>query len=41
MNGYPRDLHVDLSKLRASTLKRYAWYYNIDGLSSKLLRPVR
>ncbi|GBG29705.1 SAGA-associated factor 29 [Hondaea fermentalgiana] len=31
MNDYPRNLHIDLSKLRAQTLKRYAWYYHLDA----------
>uniref|UniRef100_A0A7S2RMR3 SGF29 C-terminal domain-containing protein n=1 Tax=Mucochytrium quahogii TaxID=96639 RepID=A0A7S2RMR3_9STRA len=31
MNGYPRNLAVDFSKLRPNTLKRYAWYYNVEA----------
>jgi len=31
MNDYPRNLHIDLSKLRAQTLKRYAWFYHVDA----------
>jgi len=31
MNSYPRELHVDFSKLRTNTLRRYAWYYKLSA----------
>ena len=34
MNAYPRELHVDMSKLRQTTLKRYAWYFKLDSAAA-------
>ncbi len=31
---YPRHLKVDFTKLPPNTLKRYAWYFNLDHRSS-------
>lgn len=31
MESYPSKLKVDFTKLRANTLKRYAWHYNLPA----------